>query len=223
MNSAPTAHMRLSQKDQDEIGRAGGISLTAEHRRRIEQVLQDYELKSRATPKPQKLVGAIGIGLKKAIDQIAVAEQKYPQAWKFVAQDWSTRDLDRLKALQVECNRFGALPKSQRYEFLPELLKRLSKIFQDAGGTSIGIHRGNMPVNAPGTRTTKPRHGPFVDFAWAAVSRLPLPYRPRKKEGLATQWEDILSGRKGDYSYVSAPGIFGLATKTRRIKAKRAH
>ena len=220
MNSAPAAHTRISQKDQDEIGRAGGISLTAEHRQWIEQVLQDYELKSRATPKPQKLVGAIGVELKKAIDQIAVAEQKYPRAWKFVAKDWSIRDLDRLKALQAECKRFGALPKSQRYEFLPELLKRLSKIFQDAGGTSIGIHRGNMPVNAPGTRTTKPRHGPFVDFAWAAASRLPPAQRPSTREALASQWEAIRSGRKGDHHFISVSNLFGLAVKTRRIKKR---
>jgi hypothetical protein len=77
-----------------------------------------------------------------------------------------------------------------------------------------------MPVNAPGTRTTKPRHGPFVDFAWAVVSRLPSAHRPSKSGALAAQWEDIRSGRKGNHLFISVPNLFGLAIKTRRIKKR---
>jgi hypothetical protein len=143
-----------------------------------------------------------------------------PRAWRYVAQTWAAQDLDALKSLRGRCSRYGAVPKSLKFEFLPELMNKLAAVFEDADGGSTGVRRGKVP--ASGGVLENKRRGPFVEFAWEIVARLSADRRPNGKTALAAQWEEIRSSRKGTYAYMSVSDSFALVLRKKVIEqAKR--
>jgi hypothetical protein len=215
-----TSQITLTEQDREKIGSAGGVSLTAHHLRRIERAIREYDSKAGAKPRTQKQVGSIAITLKKAIAQISAVEEQNPRAWRYVAQTWAAQDLDALKSLRGRCSRYGAVPKSLKFEFLPELMNKLAAVFEDADGGSTGVRRGKVP--ASGGVLENKRRGPFVEFAWEIVARLSADRRPNGKTALAAQWEEIRSSRKGTYAYMSVSDSFALVLRKKVIEqAKR--
>ena len=148
-----TSQITLTEQDREKIGSAGGVSSTAHHLRRIERAIREYDLKAGAKPRTQKQVGSIAITLKKAIAQISAVEEQNPRAWRYVAQTWAAQDLDALKSLRGRCSRYGAVPKSLKFEFLPELMNKLAAVFEDADGGSTGSAAGRCRLPGSSSRT----------------------------------------------------------------------
>lgn len=83
-----TSQITLTEQDWKKIGSAGRVSLTADHVRRIERAIREYDAKAGAKPRTQKQVGSLGLKLQKAIEAISAVEEQNPRAWRHVAQTW---------------------------------------------------------------------------------------------------------------------------------------
>src|SRR5579862_1044548 len=209
---------KCDERAYKKMEEAGGITLSEAQRANIRKALEEYERARRAKPATHQLAAKAVKGLEVAITNIRAIQKFYPGVLKQLGSEFegSTR---KIPSLRLELKRYAAKRRGKpRNVFLPPLLIMLKKIFKESGGKSTGIHRGEKASKdeKQQRRSTPPRHGPFLDFAYEAVSCLPSSFRS-SKEALGFQWEQISSGRSGDYMFASSPGAMSLVMTSRRI------
>ena len=128
---------RLSEQAFDELERVGGVSLNAEHRRRIERALQRYERQRRAQPKTHKLAAALAKSLEQSIGLINRMQDEHPRTWQHITgvTPLPDADLTSLRAFQANCKKYGGAHQGRPPDiFKPWFLTELAKIFVAAGG-----------------------------------------------------------------------------------------
>jgi hypothetical protein len=206
---------RLSEQAFDELERVGGVSLNAEHRRRIERALQRYERQRRAQPKTHKLAAALAKSLDQSIGLINRMQDEHPRTWQHITgvTPLPDADLTSLRAFQANCKKYGGAHQGRPPDiFKPWFLTELAKTFVAAGGEPRILH---------GTKVK--RHGPFLDFLFSAQGHLPSDLR-QSKGAIGAAWQRICAAReKGDFVEIdiSQPKVFELVMSRRRIKPSK--
>jgi hypothetical protein len=137
----------------------------------------------------------------KFIESIEAVTNKPGHIWEYLLAE-SGAEVSGLPSLVTTCkelNKRVGRSGRKRDVFLDRLLSRLADIFLQAGGRSINISHGAKTG----------RGGRFLEFAFAALERLPRQYRPQSKYALGVRWERILKNQKtGEmraYTWVGRP------------------
>jgi hypothetical protein len=176
----------------DDMEEAGGMTLDVTQRAAIQQALQDYawvraNLKMSSSRAERKKLDKLAETLETTIAAMDVIA-RYEKIVFWRAGIDPEEEQERLKLLKRHCLELREeLSGSGRPPdiFLSSVMGVLESVFVATGGGSTGVAHNDDNV----------RESRFVNFAYAALRKLPGEIKPHSLQGLMGSWELLHADR----------------------------